>query len=84
MDKMGLLKRNLDSPTLKDTVTVPVGGYTVIRFRANNPGVWLFHCHLEFHVEIGMVLAFKVGTESDLPKQPPGWPKCGSYSRKKK
>jgi L-ascorbate oxidase len=46
MDQTGLLKRNLLKAPLKDTVTVPVGGYTIIRFRANNPGAWLFHCHL--------------------------------------
>jgi FtsP/CotA-like multicopper oxidase with cupredoxin domain len=46
MDQNGLLKRNLLKAPLKDTVTVPVGGYTIIRFRANNPGAWLFHCHL--------------------------------------
>ncbi len=32
MDEMNLIKRNLDRPPLKDTVTVPVGGYTIIRF----------------------------------------------------
>ena len=29
MDKEGLIKRNLDRPPIKDTVTVPVGGLTV-------------------------------------------------------
>ena len=29
---------NLDRPPLKDTVVVPAGGYTVIRFKADNPG----------------------------------------------
>ena len=37
----------------KDTVIVPDGGYTVLRFYTENPGVWLFHCHLSFHVEAG-------------------------------
>lgn len=47
MDKEGKLKRNLINPPLKDTVTIPAGGYTVIRFYAENPGFWLLHCHLE-------------------------------------
>lgn len=34
----GLLKKNLESPPLKDTVTVPDGGYTILRFKASNPG----------------------------------------------
>lgn len=31
----GMVER---SPVIKDTVTVPVGGYVVVRFKANNPG----------------------------------------------
>lgn len=46
MDKKGLLKRNLNSPPLKDTVTIPSGGYTIFRFYANNPGFWFMHCRL--------------------------------------
>lgn len=37
-DKMGLIKRNLLDAPLKDTVTVPDGGYTIVRFHATNPG----------------------------------------------
>lgn len=77
------MRRNYDNPPLKDTVTVPVGGYTVLRFIADNPGTWLFHCHLEFHSEVGMTLMFKVGGKEDLPKAPIGWPTCGSYPYEK-
>lgn len=38
LDEEGQLHRNLDKPPLKDTVTVPDGGYTIIRFEASNPG----------------------------------------------
>ena len=38
----------------KDTVIVPFGGYTVIRFEADNPGWWFFHCHIEIHQLEGM------------------------------
>jgi len=38
----------------KDTVMVPYGGYTVIRFIADNPGWWFFHCHIENHQIRGM------------------------------
>ncbi|KAJ3194032.1 hypothetical protein HK101_003633 [Irineochytrium annulatum] len=33
-------------------------GYTIIRFRADNPGVWLFHCHIEWHIVAGLVMQF--------------------------
>lgn len=78
-DKAGLLTRNLKNAPLKDTVTVPDGGYTVIRFKADNPGYWLFHCHIEFHVEVGMALVFKVGEHSEMPPVPREFPRCGSY-----
>lgn len=33
-----LLSRNLVNPVLKDTVTVPSNGVSVLRFKADNPG----------------------------------------------
>ncbi|KAI8590516.1 Cupredoxin [Geranomyces variabilis] len=33
-------------------------GYTVLRFVADNPGVWFFHCHIEWHVEAGLDMVF--------------------------
>lgn len=38
LDEEGLIKRNLVNPPLKDTITVPDGGYTILRFHASNPG----------------------------------------------
>lgn len=39
MDKNGLIRRNLIDAPIKDTVPVPDGGYTIIRFMATNPGI---------------------------------------------
>lgn len=44
------------SPMKRDTATTQPNGHMVIRFRANNPGAWLFHCHMEWHMEAGMVM----------------------------
>jgi L-ascorbate oxidase len=83
MDQMGLLKRNFDRPPIKDTVTIPAGGYTIIRFIADNPGIWFFHCHLDFHSEVGMALLLKVGKDEDLPKiSTDYWPQCGNFKAK--
>jgi len=41
-------------PPKRDTVTVNAGSFAVLRFKADNPGVWLFHCHIEWHVEMGL------------------------------
>ncbi|GAB0095780.1 Multicopper oxidase [Sergentomyia squamirostris] len=76
MDKNGELYRRLKGSPIKDTVTVPHGGYTIIRFKANNPGYWLFHCHIEFHAEIGMALVVKVGEHSDMLSVPRNLPTC--------
>ena len=46
---------------VKDTVIVPFGGYTVIRFLANNPGWWLLHCHIEIHQLEGMTVVVQEG-----------------------
>lgn len=43
-------------PMRRDTVVVEPYSHFVIRFRANNPGVWLFHCHIDWHLTQGLVL----------------------------
>ncbi len=42
------------SPLRRDTVVVYADGAATLRFRADNPGVQLFHCHTEWHVEAGL------------------------------
>jgi FtsP/CotA-like multicopper oxidase with cupredoxin domain len=42
-----------DKLAFKDTVLLPFPGYVRLRFRANNPGFWLFHCHFDWHITIG-------------------------------
>jgi len=39
----------------RDTFVLRPDGYIVLRFAADNPGVWLFHCHIEWHVDQGLV-----------------------------
>lgn len=41
-------------PAKRDTISVNANSYAVIRFKADNPGVWLFHCHIEWHVIMGL------------------------------
>lgn len=43
-------------PMVRDTVYVEGNGYVVLRFQANNPGIWFFHCHLDFHLEQGLAV----------------------------
>ena len=61
LNEEGKIVRNLKNPILKDTVSVPDAGFTLIRFLADNPGFWLFHCHMLWHSHIGMALILQVG-----------------------
>nr|CAH7756546.1 unnamed protein product [Callosobruchus chinensis] len=79
LDRQGRLKRNFNNPPAKDSVVVPNHGYAVLRFRADNPGPWLFHCHFEVHISVGMAFVFQVGTKYDMPPVPDGFPTCGNY-----
>lgn len=66
---------------LKDTVNIPSNGYTVVRFRADNPGFWLLHCHFEWHMAMGMTLVVQVGEPNDdFVEAPKGFPTCGHYT----
>lgn len=49
--------------TVRDTVTVPAEGHLVIRFKADNPGVWFFHCHVDWHVPAGLAATFITAPE---------------------
>ncbi|KAA8573678.1 hypothetical protein EYC84_005255 [Monilinia fructicola] len=42
------------TPMRRDTVVLRPSGHLVLRFQSNNPGVWLFHCHIEWHVDQGL------------------------------
>jgi len=47
------------NPMRRDTVMVPPdGGSRTIRFRADNPGTWIFHCHIEWHLQSGLATVF--------------------------
>ncbi|EFN74335.1 Laccase-4 [Camponotus floridanus] len=79
MDKRNLVYRCFDNPVRKDTIAVPFNGYVVLRFRADNPGYWLFHCHFIYHQIVGMEMLLKVGKQEDVPPVPRNFPKCNQY-----
>lgn len=65
---------------IKDTISIPRNGYTIFRFKADNPGFWLMHCHYEWHLETGMGLIFQVGETHEMVPPPNDFPKCNNYS----
>ena len=67
------------SPTTTTTTPVPGfkrdKGWLHIRFVADNPGAWLFHCHTAWHLLFGQALVFVVAP-AEIPGEPPGFPRC--------
>ncbi|BFZ06751.1 hypothetical protein BsWGS_09789 [Bradybaena similaris] len=79
MDREGKIPRRTSRAPYKDTLTVHAQSVAIIRFRANNPGFWFFHCHIEFHAELGMSAILQAGQPGEMPKPPKGFPTCGSW-----
>lgn len=42
----------------RDTALLPALGHLVLAFRTDNPGVWLMHCHIGWHLDQGFALQF--------------------------
>ncbi len=57
-------------PMKRDTWVVRPNGHIVMRFRADNPGAWLFHCHIEWHVDSGLTVTFIEVRMSHFPSIP--------------
>ncbi|KAF2423751.1 FET Ferroxidase [Tothia fuscella] len=56
-DDEGVYANNVTFPKIpmrRDTVLVRPNGNFVLRFKADNPGIWLFHCHIEWHMASGL------------------------------
>ncbi|KAG6137921.1 hypothetical protein E4U38_000812 [Claviceps purpurea] len=55
-------------PMRRDTIVLYPSGNMVLRFKADNPGVWLFHCHIEWHVVSGLMATF-IEAPTELQKK---------------
>lgn len=60
---------DLANPLRRDTATLEPYGWMLIRFVADNPGAWAFHCHIGWHNEagLGMVFATRVDEIQNVP-----------------
>jgi hypothetical protein len=61
---------NFANPTRRDTAMLLGNGYTIIGFITDNPGAWLMHCHIAWHVDGGLALQF-IEVPSQIPA--PSW-----------
>lgn len=56
------------NPPQYDLTLVPPGGHSVIRIIADNPGVWMLHCHTLSHLLGGMgAILFELIDEISIP-----------------
>ncbi len=59
-DSLGGAGNPGSSPVLRDTVMIEARETLAVRFRADNPGDWLLHCHMLEHQAGGMVTWLRV------------------------
>ncbi|KAG5762735.1 hypothetical protein H9Q72_009171 [Fusarium xylarioides] len=52
----GNVTLKFNNPPRRDVALLPAGGYLVVAFKADNPGSWLFHCHIAWHASSGLAI----------------------------
>lgn len=68
-EKDAVTQLDLSNPLQKDMISIWRRSWAVIRFKAENPGTWLFHCHMEQHIPTGQMMVWNI-----LPAQQPPIP----------
>lgn len=59
---------NFTRPPRRDVALVAYAGWMVITFYLDNPGAWLFHCHIGVHVDEGLAVQFlETANQINLP-----------------
>jgi L-ascorbate oxidase len=66
---------NLVNPLRRDTLSLWPYGWTALRFKATNVGVWPFHCSQNAHSVMGMGMTFVISPDM-LPLPPPHATNC--------
>ncbi|KAJ8722548.1 hypothetical protein PYW07_003728 [Mythimna separata] len=78
LNKDGKILRNLQNPPVKDTITVPNKGYTIVRIKIDRGGTWLLECRSCALSSIPAAIIIRV--PEAIPKTViDSLPKCGSY-----
>ena len=57
---------NVNNPVRRDATMLPGFGWLVVAFETNNPGSWLFHCHIAWHISEGLSAQF-LERKQDIP-----------------
>jgi len=67
-----------NNPMRRDVVTIPPAGWVAIQFVVDNPGTWIMHCHIEFHILSGFGIVWNEDPDG-LGTLPGDIPVCGGY-----
>jgi len=72
--------------TKRDTTRVEGKSWLALRYVADNPGVWLFHCHVNWHIPGGMGITLIEGAdilqkEAESVKDIPCHPKSSTTNQ---
>jgi iron transport multicopper oxidase len=71
---------NYENPAFRDTISLPQQSWLAIGFTADNPGSWLFHCHIAFDMEAGMSVIFNVNNGTIAPP-PDDFPILSTFNK---
>jgi len=70
------------NPVRRDVALLPQTGFLVIAFKTDNPGAWLMHCHIAWHLNAGLAMqmvespgtiSLSTDSVSDLQSTCSGW-----------
>ncbi|KAF9473147.1 laccase [Pholiota conissans] len=63
---------NFVDPVQRDVVSIGVSGdNTTIRFETDNAGPWIMHCHIDWHLNIGLAVVFAEDVDTVATFDPP-------------
>ncbi|RDB26960.1 Laccase-1 [Hypsizygus marmoreus] len=63
---------NFANPVRRDVVDTGFENDNVtIRFKTDNAGPWILHCHIDWHVEVGLAVVFAEDTVAVAKSNPP-------------
>lgn len=54
----GINSLKFQNPPRRDVAFLPGGGWLAIAYPTDNPGAWLMHCHIAWHVSQGLGVQF--------------------------
>ncbi|KAJ3530214.1 hypothetical protein NMY22_g8668 [Coprinellus aureogranulatus] len=63
---------NFANPVQRDVVSIgETGDNVTIRFQTDNPGPWIMHCHIDWHLVLGLSVVFAEDVPTIASSDPP-------------